>query len=245
MKRPVITGMATPSDRRRILAAGLGAAAGAFGTGVLGQQGGGKEKETPAVEDLMREHGVLRRALLVYSEAAARLGGGKPDSMASALAQTAELFRSFGEDYHERALEEKHVFPAVERSKGAAAGLPAVLKAQHDRGRAITAYILAVTRGGSIASANAAPLAQSLGAFVRMYEHHAAIEDTIVFPAWKDAISQAEYGELTERFEELEHRMFGKDGFEDALQRIARIEQAIGLADLARLTAPLPPKPVS
>ena len=37
------------------------------------RKGPGQEKETPAVEDLMREHGVLRRALLVYEEVAPRL----------------------------------------------------------------------------------------------------------------------------------------------------------------------------
>jgi hypothetical protein len=47
-----------------------------------------------------------------------------------------------------------------------------------------------------------------------MYEHHAAIEDTLVFPAWKQAVSAKEYHELSERFEELECKMFGKDGFE-------------------------------
>jgi hypothetical protein len=36
--------------------------------------------------------------------------------------------------------------------------------------------------------------------------------------------------------------LFGKDGFEDALGRIARIEQAFGLSDLAALTASPPPK---
>jgi hypothetical protein len=33
----------------------------------------GKEKEVGAVEDLMREHGVLRRVLLVYQETATRI----------------------------------------------------------------------------------------------------------------------------------------------------------------------------
>ena len=36
--------------------------------------------------------------------------------------------------------------------------------------------------------------------------------------------------------------MFGKDGFEDALARIAAIEREFGLADLNALTAPAPPK---
>lgn len=76
---------------------------------------------------------------------------------------------------------------------------------------------------------------------VRMYEHHAAIEDTVVFPAWKRTLTPARYGELSEQFEALEKRMFGHDGFEDAVARIATVEQAFGLADLAALTAPAPP----
>jgi len=38
-----------------------------------------------------------------------------------------------------------------------------------------------------------------------------------------------------------EHKMFGKDGFEDALEKIASIEQSFGLGDLSTLTAPPPP----
>lgn len=53
---------------------------------------------------------------------------------------------------------------------------------------------------------------------------------------------KAQYEELSDQFEELEHRMFGKDGFDDTVERIAKIEQAFGLADLSRLTAPPPPK---
>ena len=38
--------------------------------------------------------------------------------------------------------------------------------------------------------------------------------------------------------------MFGKDGFEDALKKIAAIEQAFGLGDLNALTPPPPTGPV-
>jgi hypothetical protein len=93
-----------------------------------------------------------------------------------------------------------------------------------------------------LAGADAESLGGVLSSFVRMYEHHAAIEDTVIFAAWKAAIPKVQYEELSEKFEELEHRMFGKDGFDDAVERIASIEQAFGLADLSKLTAPPPPK---
>ena len=54
-----------------------------------------KDKEVGAVEDLMREHGVIRRAILVYRATAARLRAGEsPDT--AALQRTTKLVREFG-----------------------------------------------------------------------------------------------------------------------------------------------------
>jgi hypothetical protein len=69
--------------------------------------------EVTATEDLMREHGVLRRALLVYTAAANRLRANPASVPPDALQKTAKLFRTFGEDYHEKKLEEPYIFPAV------------------------------------------------------------------------------------------------------------------------------------
>jgi hypothetical protein len=59
-------------NRRGIV---LAAGTALLATPMLASCGGGKdeEKETGAVEDLMREHGVLRRAILVLRESASRL----------------------------------------------------------------------------------------------------------------------------------------------------------------------------
>ncbi|MBV9510667.1 MAG: hemerythrin domain-containing protein [Caulobacteraceae bacterium] len=235
-----------PSPRRCLLTLGLVAAAGCALTpspacaDKAPSKGPGQEKETPAVEDLMREHGVLRRALLVYEEVEPKIrAGGGFD--ARPLYDAALLFRSFGEDYHERKLEEDHIFPVVRKAGGSAGAYVDVLKAQHDRGREITDYILAVCKDGSIASGQAEPLSRALGRFVLMYQNHTAREDTIVFPAWKTALSQQQIDELGDQFEDIERRQFGKDGYEDAVQRIGRIEAAYGLVDLGQFTAPPPP----
>ena len=196
--------------------------------------------EVTANEDLMREHGVLRRALLVYAEAAARLRRDPASVPPAALQDTARLFRSFGEEYHEKKLEEAFIFPAVRQAGGATASYPDLLVAQHRRGREITDYVLAATRDTKL-GANAGVLAGALDGFVRMYQHHAAREDTIVFPAWRRAISDAQYEEMGEKFEAIEHEMFGADGFADAVRRIGDIETSLGLADLAQFTAPPPP----
>ncbi|WP_051335513.1 hemerythrin domain-containing protein [Methylocapsa acidiphila] len=228
-------------DRRALLvggATGLLFAAGA----VAGPKGPDDEKEVSAVEDMMREHGVLRRALLVYAETAARLRAEAGAIDPKLLNETALLFQAFGENYHERELEEPYVFPAVRKAGGAAAALPDILTAQHNRGREITEYVLRVTGKASISAADAEPLARALEAQALMYQNHAAREDTVVFPAWKNALSESQLDELGEKFEEIEHKQFGADGFEDAVRKIAAIEQALGYADLSQFTAPSPPR---
>lgn len=237
------------THRRRMLAAGMA------GAGLLlpplslvpagaaeKEKRPGEEKEVGAVEDLMREHGVLRRALLVYIGTVPKLRANPGSIDAGALAQAAKLFRSFGEEYHEKKLEEAHIFPALRKVGGPAAGYVDVLIAQHNRGREITDYILAVTGRGTVASGDAEPLARVFETFVLMYQNHSAREDTIVFPAWKDALSERQLREMGDQFEEIERQQFGKDGFEDAVKQIGQVEQALGFADLAQFTAPPPPK---
>jgi len=195
--------------------------------------------EVNATEDLMREHGVLRRCLLIYEETAAKLLSNAGIVPADSLLKTATLFRSFGEEYHEKQLEEGRIFPGVQKSASLAAAYLGVLNAQHQRGREITDYIISATKAGKIG--NAAELARAIGAFARMYHHHAAVEDTIIFPAWKATLTKDEFDKVSDDFEEIEHKQFGKDGFADATTQIADIEASLGLADLGQFTAPPPP----
>lgn len=204
--------------------------------------GEAEQLEVTATEDLMREHGILRRALLVYQESATRLRQDAASVPLEALEKTANLFRVFGEEYHEKKLEEVYIFPTVMKAPGAAPKYVDILLAQHTRGREITDYLLSISKADKIPSNSVETLAKTLESFVRMYEHHAAIEDTIVFPAWKAAVGQSELDDLGAQFEEIEHDQFGDDGFEVALKRMEEIETSLGLSNLEMFTAPAPPK---
>lgn len=232
------------SSRRIAIIAGAGAVL--FPAVALSTERGtgpGQKKEVGAVEDLMREHGVLRRALLVFSETVPKIRT-RPDRIdAGALNWTAQFFRRFGHDYHERRLEEPFIFPEVKRAGGIAAGYIDVLLEQHRRGREMTEYIMAVTLSGKIRIDDADALARVLSNFVRMYQNHTAREDTIVFPAWKTAITSHELRALGDKFERIEKQQFGSDGFENAAAEMSHIEQRLGLLNLAQFTAVPPPKP--
>ena len=200
-----------------------------------------KESEVTANEDLMREHGVIRRALFVYQEAGRRARKDPASIPLPGLLDTAKLFRQFAEDYHERALEETHIFPVVRKLKGPVSQLPDVLLTQHKRGREITDYVSRVAAERRVGATESERLASTLDALVSMYGPHAAREDTVLFPAWKAALGAKSYDEMGDKFEDLERKMLGPDGFEDALKRIASIEQDFGLRDLSTVTAAPPP----
>lgn len=198
--------------------------------------------EVTATEDLMREHGVLRRALLVYAAAATRLRANASSIPPDALQKTAKLFRAFGEEYHEKRLEEQYIFPAVKKAGGAAAAYPDILITQHNRGREITEYILSVTQGAKLGATSGDALSKALESFVLMYEHHAAREDTIIFPAWKQTMTAKQYDEIGDKFEDIEKEQFGEDGYETAVKQIGDIEGSLGLTDIQQFTAPPAPK---
>ena len=227
------------TTRRELLVAGLGSTALlACRHGVAkpgGEHEGGEEEEevTPA-EDLMREHGVLRRVLLVLDEASRRLVANEPLAP-DALASAARIVRTFVEDYHEQ-LEEQHLFPRFEAAKQHVE-LVTILRTQHRAGRVLTDRILAgATAAGLGDAATKASVLDAMHGFARMYRPHAAREDTVLFPALVTIIGEDEYEELGERFEAEEHRRFGTRGFFGVVDEVAAIEATLGIADLAAFT---------
>jgi hemerythrin-like domain-containing protein len=72
--------------------------------------------------------------------------------------------------------------------------------------------------------------------FNRMYAPHEAREDTVLFPALRRLVSKEEYAALGEDFEKKEHELFGGEGFEKMVDRVAAIEKTLGIYDLAQFT---------
>lgn len=196
--------------------------------------GGGDEDEVTPTEDLMREHGVLKRVLLVYHEGIRRIDA-KQDLPPDAVHDAAAIIRTFIEDYHER-LEEEHLFPRFETAR-TLTDLVQVLRAQHRAGRRLTDRIMQLATPQTIKSPDSArQLRDYLHQFTRMYEPHEAREDTVLFPALRRIVSKQEYGALGEDFEKKEHQLFGEEGFERFVDRVAAIEKRLGIYDLGQFT---------
>jgi hemerythrin-like domain-containing protein len=218
--------------------AGAGLVVGAGATEAGNLLDGGASKTLSPGEDLMREHGVLKRVLLVYRAASDRIAAGQPVPTA-AIARGAVIVRDYIEGFHE-SLEEQYVFPRLLAAKVKVSTVDTLLE-QHGRGRTITERVLAAVGAGKsdLPADDLRTVRADLDTFVRMYEPHEAREDTVVFPALRDLLSADALHDLGARFTALERRQFGADAFARMVAEVAAIETLIGIADLSQFTPPL------
>jgi hemerythrin-like domain-containing protein len=192
-----------------------------------------KQPEVTPPEDLMREHGVLDRVLLVY-EAGLRKFDAKEDFDPAVFTSAAQIIRDFIENYHEQS-EEQAVFPRFKKA-GKQVALVDTLLAQHKAGRKVTETILQAAPGSRQDGDERRRLVPAIRSFIAMYRPHAAREDTDLFPLLREIVSPHEYDAMAEDFERKEHKLFGGDGFEMMVHRVAGLEQSIGIGDLAQFT---------
>jgi hemerythrin-like domain-containing protein len=226
--------MQTNLKRRVFLRSGIILGGAAFAGKIsLGAEQENEQGVSPP-EDLMREHGVLKRVLLIYGEALRRIDA-KQDFSPEALADAAKIIRSFIEDYHEK-LEEDFLFPRFEKANQLV-DLVKVLREQHQAGRRVTGVTMRFSNSGALKNeSERAQLVNSMQQFIRMYNPHEAREDTVLFPAFRKIVSPHEFDSLGEDFEKKENEMFGEDGFEKIVDRVASIEKRLGIYDLAQFT---------
>jgi hemerythrin-like domain-containing protein len=219
------------SDTRREFLRGTGALAAATlaGCAGAGTKEAEKKDDVSPSEDLMREHGLLNRVLLVYEEAARRVEAHE-DAQLDALARAAGIVKRFVEGYHEK-LEEEHIFPRFEKA-GKLLDLVKVLREQHAAGSRLTDEVLRLAKPG------ADGLVRPLRLFVRMYRPHESREDTVLFPAFRELVTSKEWDTLGDQFEDKEHALFGDRGFENMVDEVAAIEKTFGIDDLSKFTPP-------
>jgi hemerythrin-like domain-containing protein len=193
-----------------------------------------KAWEIPPTEDLMREHGVLRRIMLVYDEIAKRLKQGVEFPL-PVLAAANDLIRRFVQDYHETN-EQFHVFNWFGNT-GKMVELVAILYQQHLAGRKLIDRVtLLCTEDNLKNPAERSRVAEYLHTFNQVYRHHAAWEDTVLFPACRSIIPPKEFAAVGETFEREEQKLFGPDGYEKVVGQVADLEKKLAIHNLQQFT---------
>jgi hemerythrin-like domain-containing protein len=220
---------------RRAIAIALGTGGMAFTAWPQGRPPEQPEDEgVTAPEDLMKEHGVLDRCLLVYEEVIRRVQG-KKEIPSEVLTQTADLVKRFVENYHEKN-EENYIFPVFTKARKMN-DLVETLLAQHRVGRQMTAQILQFSQPALFKDpANQPRIIDPCEKFIRMYRPHKAREDTVLFPTLRTILSAKEVEELGDRMEEDEIKVLGDQGFEKSVAAVEAIEKQLGIYELAQFT---------
>ena len=167
------------------------------------QEQHGQDDEVSANERLMREHGILKRVLVIYDEVIRRIEA-KQDFPRQTVVDSVGIIRKFIEDYHQK-LEEEHVFPLFRQYYGGQdvlrlyaqklLDLVNILHEQHQAGRQLTDRILSTLKSLKT-SDDRQKLARDLRAYIRMYTPHEAREDSVLFPALHVIITRQEYKSL-------------------------------------------------
>jgi hemerythrin-like domain-containing protein len=194
----------------------------------IGCQRADSDSEVSATEDLMREHGVLTRLIVIYAGAAKRIEAGDRDVL-GAIRGAARIAREFVENYHER-IEEQYVFPRLEQA-GELTSLVGTLRRQHDAGRGLTDHVLTLASGPVASAPEREALAAALRDYGALFLPHLGHEDTRVFPAFH-RIAGADFRDLGELFEAEEQRQFGPAGFERVVAQLPALETAAGVGEL-------------
>lgn len=233
----------SPLDRRRMVGlttavagGGLVAAAGVTaGIAAGGAARAAHELPLSPPEDLMREHGVLNRVVLIYREVIRRIRRGD-EVPRTELGAAASVIRSLIHDHHEH-VEERYLFAALLRA-GRYTDMIKVLLAQHAAGRALTAELLKVDNipARRFTAEARSRLVTTMSSFIRMYQPHETREDTEIFPAFRAITPSRAFADLSERLREAEYRRFGPMGFAGFVSRVIDVEKALGIHDLARFT---------
>src|SRR5262249_23439284 len=225
---------AEPTRRQFVRAVPLLGSVGVLGStmSLLAEQKTEEEEEVSTNEDLMREHGILKRVLLAYDEIIRRIYE-RRDFPPQAVTDGATIIRKFVEEYHEK-LEEDHLFPRF-RKAGKLVDLVDTLLKQHQAGRRVTDRILA-TAASLKTQDDRNRLVTDLELFNRMYAPHEAREDTVLFPELHKIVSPHEYDAMGERFESIERKTFGGDGFDIYVDKVTALEKQLGIYDLNQFT---------
>lgn len=223
------------NKRRDFLKKGIfyGTLTGITGLSLAGCKDKDTEKNSP-VKELMLGHGVLNRVMLIYDACKIKLVNGEQFPM-DVLRNSALITRDFIEDYHEK-MEEEFLFPQFAKAN-LLVGLVQVLYIQHHAGRQITDNIIEITGRKDVSDIGGIQnLTALLNNFNSMYRAHEAREDTVLFPALRQIISQKEYHTMAEDFEKREFGKFGAGGYQSTIDKVALLEAQLGINELEKYT---------
>ena len=115
--------------------------------------------------------------------------------------------------------------------------LVAILYQQHLAGRTLLDKVRTLSTEENLQNPwTRITIAETLSTFNQVSSHHAAWEDTVLFPAFRSIVSPKDFTELGEAFDKEEEKLFGVNGYEKIVGQVADLEKKLGIYDLNQFT---------
>lgn len=186
-----------------------------------------------AIELLDRQHGVLRRAIAIMEEVRGGMDA-RMDLPPEILQGTIEVLRQHVDFHH--AMEEKYIYP-VFSSANKMSGLIGVLREQHAAGAQLVEFLRQLAADFSAKDLEKRrTLGSAVHHFGRMYRAHSDREDTVLFPTLHSLVTAGEYAKFGKSLLDEEAKLLGRDNFAETVQKLAGIEDILGMGDLSAFT---------
>jgi hemerythrin-like domain-containing protein len=180
-----------------------------------------------SLEILIREHGLIRQALDIFSSAKEKLEKGKRPPK-EFFEGAVEFSRKFADQFH-HFKEEYLMFGLLSEKKGALYdGEIGALRYQHERGRKFVGEIENSLGGyfqGDIFATTT--LLENLASYISLLKLHIHTEDHIFFPMVEKEFSEDENHLLLEQFKNEEKRIGATDCFENSRKLVAEMRAII------------------
>jgi hemerythrin-like domain-containing protein len=183
-----------------------------------------------ATEILMAEHAVIERVLKVLDTAAGRLEQSQPVRPGFFI-DASDFIKGFADGCHHRK-EEGVLFEAMVANGMPRLGGPiAVMLADHEQGRSYTRGMRAAAQKLEAGDASARQaLITNVRGYVDLLQQHIHKENNILFPMADRVIPEADYAQVAEDFERVEHEETGEGVHEKYLALAEKLEKEMGLA---------------
>ncbi len=182
-----------------------------------------------ASEALSREHAMLTRLLLAIDNVVNNaLDDIKTD--VSPINSAARAIDAVVANHH-MVFEEENIYPRMEQIDYLSS-MTETLEGQHDDARAVNTMVLDLTRSGKIKNRDQLDeLALLTKSFKDMITAHAAWEETVIFPAMYDLLSERDMSDINKKFMQAESKLLGNKGPVEVYRIVDEIEEASGTHD--------------
>jgi hemerythrin-like domain-containing protein len=186
----------------------------------------GDVKSMRPTDDLMDEHRVIERMLVILTKASNRLEKGQ-DVDSELYVDAVDFLKNFADKCH-HTKEEKLLFEKMmERGVSGEVGPIAVMMREHQDGRAHVKSLDKLSKE-KMSKTTREGLIKSSRAYVDLLSKHIQKEDNVLYPLANQILDKEDQKELEKGFEEVEEKVMGPGVHERYHKMIEQWEQKYG-----------------